>query len=79
MAQQVKNPPALLEMQMWVRSLGWEDSLEEGLATQSSIIAWRIPRTAEPGRLQSIGLQRDMTEVSEHIAQYIPHLYLLKM
>ena len=64
---------------MWVRSLGWEDSLEEGLATQSSIIAWRIPWTAEPGRLQSIGLQRDMTEVSEHIAQYIPHLYLLKM
>ena len=64
---------------MWVCSLGWEDSLEEGLATQSSIIAWRIPRTAEPGRLQSIGLQRDTTEVSEHIAQYIPHLYPLKM
>ena len=80
MAQQVKNPPALLEMQeMWVRSLGWEDSLEEGMATQSNIIAWRIPRTEQPGRLQSIGLQRDTTEVSEHIAQYIPHLYPLKM
>ena len=35
----------------WVRSLGWEDSLEEGMATQSSILAWRIPRTEEPGGL----------------------------
>ena len=43
---------------MQVRSLGWEDPLEEGIATHSSISAWRIPRTEEPGRLQSIGLQR---------------------
>ena len=43
---------------MWVRSLGWEDLLEEEMATHSSILAWRIPWAEEPGRLQSIGLQR---------------------
>ena len=43
---------------MWVRSLGREDPLEEGMATHSSILAWRIPRTEEPGGLQSMGLQR---------------------
>ena len=42
----------------WVPSLGWEDPLEEGMATHSSILAWRIPQTEEPGRLQSIGSQR---------------------
>ena len=41
-----------------VMSLGWEDPLEEGMATHSSILAWRIPWTEEPGGLQSIGLQR---------------------
>ena len=43
---------------MLVRFLGWEDPLEEGMATHSSILAWRIPWTEEPGGLQSIGLQR---------------------
>ena len=43
--------------EVWVQSLGWEGSLEEGVATHSSILAWRIPRTEEAGRLQSIGLQ----------------------
>ena len=43
---------------MWVQSLSWEDLLEKGMATHSSILAWRIPWTEEPGRLQSIGLQR---------------------
>ena len=43
---------------MWVWSLGWEDSLEESMATHSSILAWRIPWTEERGRLQSIGSQR---------------------
>ena len=43
---------------MWVQSLGWKDPLEEGMATHSSILAWRIPRTEEPGRLRSIGSQR---------------------
>ena len=42
MAQLVKNPLAMRET--WVRSLGWEDSLEEGMATHSSILAWKIPR-----------------------------------
>ena len=41
-----------------VQSLGWEGALEEEMATQSNILAWRIPWTEEPGRLQSIGLQR---------------------
>ena len=43
---------------MWVRSLGWEDPLEEGMVTHSSILVWEIPRTEEPGGLQSTGLQR---------------------
>ena len=55
-AQKVKNLPKMQETQ--VRSLGWEDLLEEEMATPSSIIAWRIPQTEEPGRLQSMGLQR---------------------
>ena len=50
MAQRVKNPPAMRET--WVLSLGWEDPLEKGMATHSSILAWRIPWTEEPGRLQ---------------------------
>ena len=52
----VKNPPAMQET--WVRSLGWEEPLEEGMATHSGILAWRIPWTEEPGGLKSIGLQR---------------------
>ena len=52
-AQTVKNPFAMLET--WVRSLGWEDPLEEGVATHSSIVAWSIPGTEEPGGLQSTG------------------------
>ena len=51
----VKNLPGVQEMQ--VLSLGREDPLEEGMATHSSIIAWRIPWTEEPGRLQSMGSQ----------------------
>ena len=58
-AQWVKNLPAVLETQeMRVRSLGWEDPLEKGVVTHSSILAWGIPRTEEPGELQSIGSQR---------------------
>ena len=49
MAQTIKNPPAMHET--WVGSLGWEDPLEEGMATHSSILAWRIPLTEEPGGL----------------------------
>ena len=55
----VKNLPAMQETQeVQVQSLGWEDSLEEGMATHSSILAWRIPWTEEPGVLQSMWLQR---------------------
>ena len=52
-AQVVKNLPAMQET--WIRFLGWEDPLEEGIATHSSILAWRIPWTEEPGGLQSLG------------------------
>jgi len=52
----VKNLPAMQET--WVRSLHWEDPKEEGMATHSSILAWRIPWTEEPGGLQPIELQR---------------------
>ena len=55
-AQMVKNPPAMCET--WVRSLSWEDPLENGVADHSSILAWRIPWTEELCRLQSMGLQR---------------------
>ena len=55
-AQMVKNLPAMQET--WVQSLGWKDLLEKGMATHSSILAWRIPRTEEPGGLQSMGSQR---------------------
>ena len=55
-AQTVKNLPAIRKT--WVQSLGWEDPLEKEMATHSSILAWRIPWTEEPGRLQSTGSQR---------------------
>ena len=56
MVQTIKNLPAMQETQ--VPSLGREDSLEKGMATHSSILAWRIPWTEEPGGLQSVGSQR---------------------
>ena len=55
-AQMVKNLPSM--QKTWVRSLGWEDTLKKEIATHSSILAWRIPWTEEPGRLQSMGSQR---------------------
>ena len=55
MAQLVKNLPAIQETP--VRSVGWEDPLEKGMASHSSILAWRIPWTEELGRLQSMELQ----------------------
>ena len=60
MAQMVKNLPTIQET--CVQSLGWEDPLEKEMATHSSILAWRISWTEEPGRLQSMGSQKsDMT------------------
>ena len=55
-AQMVKRLPTMRET--WVQSLGWEDLLEKEMATLSSILAWKIPWMEEPGRLQSMGLQR---------------------
>ena len=61
MAQMINNLPAMQET--WVPSLGQDDSMEKGMATHSSVLAWRIPWTEEPGRLQSVGLKEsDMIE-----------------
>ena len=53
---------------MWVQSLGWEDPLEHGMATHSSILSWKIPWTEEPSRLQSIGSQirTQLKQLSTH-------------
>ena len=65
MAQLVKNPPAMWET--WIRSLDLEDPLENGKATHSSILVWRIPWT-----VQSMGSQRDRTErLSFHLTDQI--------
>ena len=56
MVQMVKKLPAMRDS--WVLSLGWEEPLEKGTATHSNILAWRIPRSEEPGGLQSMGMQR---------------------
>ena len=62
----VKNLPA--KQETWVRSLGQEDPLEEGMATHCSILAWRIPWTEEPGRLQSMALKKmGMTQQLNHV------------
>ena len=62
MAFVVKDPPVIAgDMILWVRSLGQEDPLEEGMATHSSILAWRIPWTEDCGGLQSMGLQKRFT------------------
>ena len=54
--------PAMQEMQ--VQSLGWEDPLEKEMATHSSILAWEIPLTREPGELQSMGSEKSQTQLS---------------
>ena len=61
-AQLVKNLPAVRET--WVQSLGWEDLLEKEMATHSSILAWEIPWTEEPGGLQSMGSQKSRTQLN---------------
>ena len=75
----VKNLPAVQET--WVRSLSREDPLEEGMATHSSMLAWRIPWTEEPGRLQSMGLQRvghDWSDLAcRHALQLTAGIYRL--
>ena len=64
-AQLVKNLPAMQEAP--VPSLGWEDSLEEGMATHYSVLTWRIPWTEKPGGLQSVGSQRVGQEGSTEV------------
>ena len=60
----VKNPSAMQELQeTQVWSLDWEDPLQKGMATHSSILAWEIPWTEEPGGLQSMGSESNKTEV----------------
>ena len=71
-AQWVKKLPAMQETpETWIRFLGWEDSLEEGMATHSSALAWRIPWTEKPVGLHSMGLQRvrhDWSNWAQHTA-----------
>ena len=62
MAQTIKNLPAMQEMP--VRSLGWEDPLEKGMATHSNVLAWIIPWTEEPSGLLSMGSQKSQTQLS---------------
>ena len=59
----VKNPPAM--QKTLVRSLGWEDPLEKEMVTHSSNLAWEIPWMETPGRLQSVGLQKSRTQLSD--------------
>ena len=63
-AQMVKHLPAIQETQVWF--LDWEDPLEKEMATQSSTLAWKIPWTEEPGRLQSMGLQSQTQLINTH-------------
>ena len=70
LAQMVKNLPAMQET--WVQSLGWKDPLEKGMATHSSILAWRIPQTEEPGRYSPRGSQRVRHNSA---ANFLSHVY----
>ena len=66
----IKNPPA--ERETWVRSQGQDDPLEKGIVTHSSVLAWRIPRTEEPGGLQPMGPQGAAYDrAAKHSAQFI--------
>ena len=69
MALVVKDPPASAGDEMWVQPLGQEDPLEEALAIQPRLLAWRIPCTEEPGGPQSIG-SRSVTEATSHTRVY---------
>ena len=78
MAQQIKNPAIQGTWEMWLRSLGQKDLLEEGMTTHSSILAWRIPWTEEPGGLQSQLSQREMTEQAGRCILYVFSFYRIK-
>ena len=68
-AQMVKNLPAMWET--WAPSLGWEDPLEKGMATPTSILAWKIPWTEEPGRLQFMGVAKSQTRLNDFHFVYL--------
>jgi len=72
MAQMAKNLPAMLEN--WVQSLGQEDPLAKGMAAHSSVLAWRIPWTEEPGSLQCMGSQRVRNDRRTNTFTLVPHL-----
>ena len=76
MAQSKKNLPAMQET--WVRSLGPEDPLEKGMATHSSVLAWRIPWTEQPGGLQSVGTQRAGHDrvINTFFSASVEHLFM---
>ena len=71
----VKNPPAMKEMQVW--SLGWQDPLEKEMTTHSSILAWEIPWTEVPGRLQSMGLHTKQLKESNESFPFISQEFIL--
>ena len=72
--QQVKNPLAVQDTQeMQVPSPGWEDPLEEEMATHSSILAWKMLWTEKPGRLRSTGLQNSRTQLSDQTHSVAQH------
>ena len=75
-AQIMKNLPKMQES--WVQSLGWEDSLETGMATHSRILAWRIPWTEKPDRLQSMGSQRVGHDWATNTHRVFAHKGLIK-
>ena len=75
----VKNHLSRQETQTWVWSLGWKDPLEEGMATHSSILAWRIPCTEEPGGLQSMGSQRDGHDWSDLARMHRTEFWVARM
>ena len=73
MAQTVKNPPAMRET--WVRSLGWEDPLEEGMATHSSFLAWRIPMDRGAWGAAVHGVTKSRTQLSDFTFLFlVPHV-----
>ena len=71
----VKNVPAMQET--WVQSLGWEDPLEKGMETHNSILDWRILWTEEPGRLQSMGVTKNWTQLSNTHTHTHTHTHVL--
>ena len=73
-SQMVKNLPAVQEP--WLESLGWKDPLKKGMATHSSILAWRIRWTEKPGGLQSMGVAKGQTQLKQPSTHAAAHLVI---